>query len=129
MPSRTEQDADPPFAQEVVRPHQVVDAFYLVVDMLDAGVSGREQRDFVVDLVDSQQRRLADPVTYLCIAKPRPERFVARRIGRAQADVAEAGDAGIARWKIAATAMVGRDHEIDAVARRITKVDEGTNPS
>src|SRR5260221_17377 len=52
-----------------------------------------------------------------------PEALVARGIRRAQADMAEARDAGVARREMPATAVVGPDDEIDAVAARVAEVE------
>src|SRR3546814_5814643 len=81
---------------EVVRTLHVVRALDLVVDVLDARARGREQRNLVVDLVDAQQGRIADAVADACVADGGPEALVAHGVGGAQANVAEAGAAGVA---------------------------------
>ena len=48
--------------EEIERAHHIVAGFDLVVDVLDARAIRRKQRDGVVNLVDAQQRRVADPV-------------------------------------------------------------------
>ena len=64
-----------------------------MVDVLDARPVRRKQRDRVMDLVDAQQRRIADPVAHPGVAHLGPEGLVAGRVGGAEPDVAESGDA------------------------------------
>jgi hypothetical protein len=66
-----------------------------MVDVLDARAVRRKQGDRVMDLVDAQQRRIADPVAHAGVADFGPEGFVAGRVGRAQSDVAEPCDPGV----------------------------------
>src|SRR3546814_13014724 len=91
-----EHHGNPALADEVVRTLHVVRALDLVVDVLDARARGREQRNLVVDLVDAQQGRIADAVADACVADGGPEALVAHGVGGAQANVAEAGGAGVA---------------------------------
>src|SRR6516162_2644518 len=97
MPSRPKHDSDLPFGEEPERPHDVVTALDLVVDVLDTGVGGRKQCDRVMHFVDAQEWRIADPVAHARIANPCPEYLIAHGVRGAQANVTEAGDAGIAR--------------------------------
>jgi len=124
VPSGAEHDPDLPLAQETIRAHHVVGALHLMVDVLDAGAIGREQRNRVMHFVDAQQRRIADAVAHARVADPRPERLVAGGIRRAQADVAKAGDAGVARAVVAHHAVRGAPYQLDAVAARVVEGDE-----
>jgi len=60
--------------------------------VLDTGTVRRKQRDRVMDLVDPQQRRIADPVAHSGVAHLGPEGLVAGGVGGAESDVAESGD-------------------------------------
>src|SRR3712207_5161242 len=69
-----------------------------------AGNSGPrrgEQRDRVVHLVDPHQRHVADAVRDAGIADRGPEALVAHHVRGAETDVGEAGDAGVARGRVA----------------------------
>lgn len=125
MPPRAEDDAHAALFQQVPGAHHVIEARHLVIDVLHAVPRRREQRHLVVDLVDAQQRRLADAVAHAGAEFLRPEPLVARGIRGAQSDVAETGDARIARREVAAAAVVRPQHQVDAVAARIAEVDEG----
>jgi hypothetical protein len=96
-----------------------------VVDVLHPVARRGEQGHLVVDLVDAQQGRVADAVAHLGAQHFRPELLVARRIRRAQSDVAEPGDARVARRKVAPAAVVRSHHQVDAVAARVAEVREG----
>ncbi len=124
MPTGAELDGYAALAQQVIGPHDVVDAFHLMVDMLHARIGRREQRDLVMDLVDAQQRRIADAVADLRAQQAGPEFFVAARVERAQADVAETRNARIARRKITPAAVMRGVDEFDVVARGILERDE-----
>jgi len=93
---------------ETKRPHHVIGALDLMVDVLDSGPVGWKQRDGVVNFVDPKQRRVADPVAHPRVADLGPEGLVAHRVRGAKADMAEAGDAGIALAMITAAANAGR---------------------
>jgi hypothetical protein len=77
----------------------------------------------VVDLVDPEQRCIADAVADARIAHMCPEPLVAPWIGRAQPDMAEAGDAGIARGEIAPAAVFGPHHQLDRIAGGVAEKD------
>src|SRR5262249_59631434 len=124
MAARPEHDANLPLAQEAERAHHVVGALHLVIDVLDAGAIGREQRDRVMHFVDPQQRRVADAVAHARIAYLRPERLVARGVRRAQADVAEAGDAGVAYAVVTLAAMGAPPHQLDTITARVVERDQ-----
>ena len=121
MPSRPKHDSDLPFGEEPERPHDVVTALDLVVDMLDTGAAGREQCDGVMHFVDAQERCVADTIAHTRIADPSPERLVAHGVRGAQANVTEAGDAGIARAVIARAAVGGSPYQLNPVAGRSKK--------
>ena len=53
----------------------------LMVDVLDARSVGRKQRDRVMELVDTQQRRVADSVAHSGVADLGPEHLIAGRVG------------------------------------------------
>src|SRR5262249_967475 len=95
-----------------------------MIDVLDAGAVGREQRDRVVHFVDPQQRRFTDAVAHARVADLGPERLVARRVRRAQADMTKVGDAGVARAMVAHAAVGGPPHQLDPVAARVVEGDE-----
>jgi hypothetical protein len=119
-----EHDPDLPFIEEPKRAHHVVGALDQVVDVLDAGVVGWEHCDRVVYFVDAQKRCIADAIAHARIADLRPERLVARGVRGAQADVAEAGDAGVAGSMIARAAMGGPPHQFDPVTGRVIERDK-----
>ncbi len=96
MPPGSEPNRYLLFAEDVPGTHEVVDAFNLVIDMLNAGERRRKEGDPVMYLVDSQQRCGPDPVAHARIEQFRPENLVASGIAGAQANVAEAGDSGVA---------------------------------
>src|SRR5712691_6680299 len=110
--------------QEIVGAHDVVEILDLVVDVLHAGVRRREQGERVVDGADAKERRVADPVRHARVEEPRPEGFVARRIGGAQPDVAEMRDSSVACGKIALTAVKRPHHDLDLVAGRVLEREE-----
>src|SRR3546814_3392640 len=114
-------------ADEVGRTLHVVRALDLVVDVLDARARGREQRNLVVDLVDAQQGRIADAVADACVADGGPEALVAHGVGGAQANVAEAGDAGVAAAVPATAGQRRAPRQLDPIAGRITESDEATH--
>jgi hypothetical protein len=58
-----------------------------------------------------------------------PEGLVARGVGAAQADVAEAGDAGVTRREVAPPAVLRAHDELDAVAGEIGEVHEAVHPA
>ncbi len=124
VPARTEDHAHLPVLQELVRAHDVVTGLHLMVDVLDARPVGRKERDGVMDLVDPQQRGIADPVAHAGVAHLGPERLVADCIGGAKTDVAEPGDPGVALAVISLSAIGGPPHQLDAVAGRIVEGDE-----
>jgi hypothetical protein len=78
-----------------------------------------------MDRIDAHQRNVADPVADAGVADLGPEPLVARRIGGVEADMAEAGDPGIAAGKVAPAAALRPHHQFDVVAGRIAKADEG----
>ena len=96
MPPWSEPNGYALFTQGVPGAHEIVDACNLVIDMLNARERGRKEGDPVMYLVDSQQRCRSDPVAHARIAQFRPEDLVTSGITGAQADVAEAGDSGVA---------------------------------
>ena len=96
-----------------------------MVDVLDAGLRRTHQRDGVMDRVDAHQRDIADAVADAGVADLGPEPLVACGIGGVEADVAEAGDPGIAAGKIALAAAFRPHHQFDLIAGRIAKADEG----
>jgi hypothetical protein len=116
MAPGAEQDPHPALLQDVEGAHHVVDALDLVVDVLHAGEGRGEEGDLVMDLVDPQQRRYADAVADLGAHQAGPEAFVAGGVQGPQADMAEAGDAGVARREVPAAAVVRRVDQVDAVA-------------
>jgi len=52
-----------------------------------------------------------------------------RRVGGAQSDVAEAGDAGVAFAVIALAAIGGPPHQLDVVAGGVLEGDEASHPA
>jgi hypothetical protein len=110
--------------EEIKRTHDVVAGLDLVIDVLDAGTIGWEQRNRMMHLVDAQERCVTDTVADARVANLGPEGLVASRISGAQADVAEAGDAGIARAVVACAAVGGPPSDLDAVAAGIEETDE-----
>jgi hypothetical protein len=98
-----------------------------MVDVLDAGPIRGKQSDGVMDLVDAEQGRIADPVAHPGVAHCRPESLVARRVGAAETDVAESGNSGVTLSVIAPIAVGGAPDQLDLVARRIFKGDEAPN--
>ena len=71
------------------RAQDVVAAFDLMVDVLDPAKFRRKQRDRVMDLVDAQQRGVADAVGDADVADLRPKALVAGRVRGAESDMAE----------------------------------------
>jgi hypothetical protein len=67
--------------REIKRAHHVIACGDLMIDVLDARSVRRKQCDRVMDLVDAQQRRIADAVTHPGVAHLGPECLVARRVG------------------------------------------------
>src|SRR6516225_6655864 len=124
VPSRPKHDSDLPFREEPEGTHDVVAALDLVVDVLDTGVVGREQCNRVMHFVDAQERRVADTIAHARIADPSPERLVAHGVRGAQANMTEAGDAGITHAMIARAAVGGSPHQLNPIARRVIKTDE-----
>ena len=102
----------------------VVCARDLMIDVLDTGPVGRKQGDGVVDLVDPEQRRVTDAVADPGIAHPCPELLVASRVGRAQPDMAEGGDTGIAWSKVAPAAVFRPYHQLDRIAGGVAEKDQ-----
>ena len=64
----------------------------VAIDVLDARMARREERDLVVDRVDPQQRGGADPVADPRRQQSGPEGLVAARVQRPKSDVAEAAE-------------------------------------
>ena len=62
MPTWAEDDVYLAFSEEMVGALDVVCALDLMIDVLDTGPVGRKQGYGVVDLVDPEQRRVADAV-------------------------------------------------------------------
>src|ERR1700732_3323594 len=88
------------FAQEIIGTQHVIAGLYLMIDMLDAGMRRSHQCNGVMDGVDAHQGNIADPVADARVAYLRPKSFIACGIGRVETDVAEAGDARVARREI-----------------------------
>src|SRR6185295_5657589 len=88
------------------------------------GVSRREQGERVVNGVDAQERRVADPVRDARVEEPRPEGFVPRSIGGAQPDMAEMRDTGVACGEIALAAVERPHHQLDLVTARVLEGEE-----
>src|SRR5262249_46986380 len=112
-------------AQEIEGAQDVVVAFDLMVDVLDAGLRRAHKRDGVMDRVDAHQGDVSDTVADAGVTDLRPEPFVAQGIGRIQADMAEAGSAGVTAHKIAATAPLSPHHQLNMIAGRVAEADEG----
>jgi hypothetical protein len=106
------------------RAHDVVGRLDLVIYVLDARTIGREKSYRMVHLVNVKQGGVADAVADTSVAHSRPEGLVANRIGRAQADMTEAGDAGIARSMITGAADGRAPRDLDPVAGWIGEGDE-----
>src|SRR5712671_6717389 len=111
------------------RAHHVVAGGNLMVDVLYARAVRREQRNRMMDLVDPQQRRVADPVADPGIAYAGPEDLVAGRVSGAQSDVAESGDPCVAFAVIALAAGGRPPHQLDVVAGGILEGDEAPHPA
>src|SRR6202041_1824038 len=62
MAAGPEADLDVLFTKEVVRTHDIVDAFNLMIDVLNTRPRRREQCHSVVHGVDPQKRGFADPI-------------------------------------------------------------------
>src|ERR1700692_1039069 len=124
MPSGTKANPNVLFPQDVPGAHDVVDAFDLVIYVLNAALWRRQQCDFVMHSVDTQQSRVTDPVAHARAQHRGPEGFVTLRIGRTQSDVAKAGDSRIARGKIAAPTVMWRNNQVDEISARVGKGDE-----
>jgi hypothetical protein len=95
-----------------------------MVDVLDARSVGRKQRVRVMDLVDTQQRRVADSVAHSGVADLGPEHLIAGRVGGAESDVAESSNPGVPFSVIAPATVSGPPNEFDLVACRILEGDE-----
>ncbi len=78
----------------------------------------------MVDGVDAQQRRVADPVGHPRVQELGPEGLVTRGIGSAQADVAEMRDPGVARRKIALAAVIRPHDQLDPVSARVLEGED-----
>ena len=124
MPARAEHHFDPPLVQEMERPLNIIGAFDLVVDVLDAGPVGRKQRYRMMHGIDPQKRRVANTIGHTGVANLRPELFVSRCVGGAEPDMREPGDTGIAHAVISLGRLFRPDDQLDFVSRRITKGDE-----
>lgn len=124
MPSRSEHHGYSTFGQEMKRAHHVVARGDLMVDVLDARSVGRKQRDRVMELVDTQQRRVADSVAHSGVADLGPEHPIAGRVGGAESDVAESSNPGVPLSVIAPATVSGPPNEFDLVACRILEGDE-----
>ncbi len=77
-----------------------------------------------MDRIDAHQRNIADAVADAGVAHLGPEPLVAGRIGGVEADMAEAGDPGIAAGKVTPAAALRPHHQFDMIAGRIAKADE-----
>ena len=128
--ARTEDDAHALAAQQIPGAHEVIDVSDLMIHMLDAGACRLEQRDLVVNLVDAQERRVADAIADAGAERADPETLVAHRIGRAQPDMAEAGDARRAPGNERAGVGVLRPHDqIDRVAGGVAERNQRAHVS
>src|SRR5690606_15647051 len=54
MAPRSELDGYIPLSQNVIRPHDVVDTFYLVIDMLHTRIGRGKQGDLVMNFINAQ---------------------------------------------------------------------------
>ena len=100
-----------------------------MIDVLNACLRCTHQRDRVVNCVNPHQRNIADAVADAGITDLGPEPLVADGIDGVEADMAEPGDAGVARGEIAAAAALGAHHELDMISAGIVKGDEGPHLS
>src|SRR6201987_845567 len=75
--------------------------------------------------IHAHQGNLADTVADACIADLGPEPLIACRVGRIQADMAEAGDSGVTAGEIAPPAALGADPALDMIAGRVAEAYEG----
>src|SRR5882757_2480448 len=62
MAAGSKADLDVLFAQEVVRTHDIVDAFHLMIDVLNTRPCRREQGHSMMHGIDPQKRRFTDPI-------------------------------------------------------------------
>src|SRR5271169_3551459 len=108
----------------IVGAQHVIIAFNLVVDMMNTWPASGRQSDGVMDRVDPHQRDIADAVADARVADLGPEFLVSGRIGRVEADVAEAGYSGIPRSEVALAAAFRPDRQFDLIAGRILEADE-----
>ncbi len=129
MASRPEHHGHLTFGKEIERAHHVVAGGDLMVDVLDTRPVRRKQRDRVMDLVDTQQRRISDPVADPRVAHLGPEGLVTHCVGGAQPDVAETGDPGVALAVIAPAAGGWPPYQLDLVACRVVEGDELAHPT
>src|SRR5262245_27722617 len=124
MAAGPKSDVHPALPEKVERAHNVVAGLDLMIDVLDAGTVGWKHRNRMMHLVDAQERCVANAVADARVADLRPEGLVASGISRAQADVTETGDAGIARAVVAGAADGGAPSDLDAVAGGIGEANE-----
>src|SRR5216683_8228924 len=78
----------------------------------------------MVHLINAEQSGVADTIAHPSVAHLRPEGFVANRLGRAQADMTEASNTGVACTVIPAAADRRSPGNLDAIAARIGESDE-----
>src|SRR6202789_648071 len=129
MTARSEAHLDVLLTQEVVRAHDIVDAFNLMIDVLNSGPRRGKQCHSVMHGIDAQKWSLADPIADACITKCGPEFLILARRNGMQSDMGKAGDAGIAGREVAAAAMSRPNDEFDGIAAGICKHDGRSHPA
>jgi SAM-dependent methyltransferase len=127
VPSGPEHHGHSAFGQEIKRAHHVIACGDLMIDVLDARSIRRKQCDRVMDLVDAQQRRIADAVAHPGVADLGPKSFITPCVGGAEPDVAESSDPGVPLSVIAPAAGGGPPNELDLVAGGILETDKASH--
>src|SRR5712672_675135 len=124
MPAGSEHDRHVTSAKEIKRPQHIVVAGHLMIDMLDTRLGTRRHRKRVMNCGNPHQRNISNPVADAGVAHLRPELFVANRVSREKADVAETGDTDIAGWKEFPAAPRRTYDELDRIAGRVFEPDK-----
>src|SRR5258708_25209713 len=85
------------FLQKVIVPHQEIDVLDPEFDRKNSAVRRWVISEPMVDLIEPEKRRLADPIADAAVEQRRPQRLARRYVLTAKCDALQANDAGISR--------------------------------
>ncbi|KZY46170.1 hypothetical protein A3731_09795 [Roseovarius sp. HI0049] len=124
MTSRTEGNRDVMLFQQIVRTHDVIGRFNLMVDMLESAAPCRHKSERMMNLIHAQKRNVSDTVTDAGVANLGPECFIPLAVLAENADMAEAGDSGVPARKMTLAHNLWLNYQLDFQATGLSESNE-----